>query len=303
MGSPDFAAPTLEALAAAGHIIACVYAQPPRPAGRGQKPRPTPVQARAEALGLMVRTPRTLKDAAAQADFAALKAEAAIIVAYGLLLPQPILDAPALGCWNGHASLLPRWRGAAPIPRAILAGDAETGICAMHMTAGLDEGPVLLRHSLGIGPKDCAGTLHDRLAALTAATMTEAVRRLEDGAVETTPQPAEGVSYARKIDKAEARIDWHAPAAVIDRQTRAFTPFPGAWFTIAGERWRCGPVEIVAGDGAPGEVLDDRMTIACGEGAVRPTRLQRPGKAMVDADAVLRGRPIAPGTRLCRDTA
>ena len=306
MGSPDFAAVVLDALVADRHDIACVYAQPPRPAGRGHKARPTPVQARAEAHGLPVRTPQSLKGRNEQDAFAELNADAAIVAAYGLLLPQPVLDAPRLGCWNAHASLLPRWRGCAPIQRAILAGDPETGVCAMKMTAGLDEGPVLLRHSIPIGPQDDAGRLHDRLATLAAATMAEAVRRLRDGDAAVEDQPEDGAVYAPKIAKAEAQIDWRRSAVEVDRLIRAFTPAPGAWFLLDGERWRCGPVDIVADapSAEPGTVLDDCMTIACGDGAVRPKMLQRPAKAMMTAEAVLCGRIVAPGTVLpCPDTA
>ncbi len=227
MGTPDFSVPALDALAAGGHDIACVLSQPPRPGGRGQRPRPSPVQVRAEALGLPVRTPATLRDPAEQAALAALGADVAVVVAYGLLLPRAILAAPARGCLNIHASLLPRWRGAAPIQRALMAGDPETGISIMAMEAGLDTGPVLLREAIPIGPRDTAGTLHDRLAALGARLIVDALARLDT--LTPAPQPEVGVTYAAKIDKAEARVDWTRPAAQVDRLIRGLSPSPGAW--------------------------------------------------------------------------
>jgi len=296
MGTPDFAVPALDALAAAGHDIACVYTRAPRAAGRGQQPRPSPVQARAEALGLAVRSPATLRDAEAQADLAALGADLAVVVAYGLILPQPVLDAPARGCLNIHASLLPRWRGAAPIQRAVMAGDAETGVSIMAMEAGLDTGPVLLREALPIGPRDTAGDLHDRLAALGARLIVDALARLD--ALVPEPQPEAGGTYAAKIDKAEARIDWTRPAEAIDRQVRGLSPFPGAWCEFGGERVKVLLGEPTTGTGHPGEVLDDRLAVACGQGALRLTRLQRAGKAPMDAADFLRGRPLQPGARL-----
>ncbi|MEM6491312.1 MAG: methionyl-tRNA formyltransferase [Pseudomonadota bacterium] len=300
MGSPHFAVAVLDALVADGADIAAVYAQPPRPAGRGHKLRPTPAHARADALGLPVRTPKSLRGAEARAELAAFGADAAIVAAYGLILPQDALDLFPLGCWNAHASLLPRWRGAAPIQRAILAGDAETGVCAMRMTAGLDEGPVALRKTTPITPEDDAQTLHDRLAALAGAAMVDTLRGLAAGTLTTTPQAEDGMVYAAKIDKAEARIDWAQPADAIVRQTRAFHPTPGAWFDLDGERWRLGPARVAAAasDWPPGTVLDDVLTVACGAGAIRPLQLQRPGKAMAAADAVLRGRPIPAGKLL-----
>ena len=286
MGTPDFSVPVLDALVGAGHEIACVYCQPPRPAGRGKKPRPTPVHARAEALGLPVRHPVTLREPQAQADFAALNAEVAVVVAYGLILPQPVLDAPEHGCLNIHASLLPRWRGAAPIHRAIMAGDAETGVCIMQMEAGLDTGPVLLREATPIGAEETTGDLRDRLSQLGAGL----IRRALDGLDGLTPQPQpeEGVTYAAKIDKAEARIDWTRPAAEIDRQIRGLSPFPGAWCELAGERIKLLRCRLAEGRGDPGQVLRD-LTIACGDGAIEITEAQRQGKRPMPAEDFLRG--------------
>ncbi len=296
MGTPGFSVPALRALLAAGHEVAAVYCQPPRPAGRGRKPRPGPVQAQAEALGLPVRHPASLKDAAAQAEIAAWNADAAVVAAYGLILPPPVLAAPRHGCLNIHASLLPRWRGAAPIQRAIMAGDKETGISIMRMEAGLDTGPVLLREAVPIGPGDTAGELHDRLAELGARLIVEALARLDSLVPE--PQPETGVTYADKIDKAEARIDWSAPAASVDARIRGLSPFPGAWTGIGGERVKLLASRLAEGQGAPGEVLDGALSVACGEGAVRILRLQRAGRAAQDADAFLRGMPLPPGTRI-----
>jgi methionyl-tRNA formyltransferase len=295
MGSPEFSVPVLEALVDAGHDIAAVYCQPPRPAGRGKKDRATPVQARAEALGLPVRHPATLKTPQAQADFAALNAEVAVVVAYGLILPRAVLDAPARGCLNIHASLLPRWRGAAPIHRAIMAGDAQTGICIMAMEAGLDTGPVLQRVRTPIGAEETTAQLHDRLSAMGAAAMVDALTRLGDLVPE--PQPQDGVTYAHKIDKSEARIDWSAPAQVIDRQIRGLSPAPGAWTTLAGKRLKLLSSRVVAGQGAPGTVLDG-LTLACGDGAVQVGAVQAEGRGRQDAESFLRGTPIAPGTIL-----
>ncbi len=286
MGTPDFSVPVLDALVAAGHEIACVYCQPPRPAGRGKQPRPTPVQARAEALGLPVRTPVSLRGETEQARFAALRAEVAVVVAYGLILPQAILGAPAHGCLNIHASLLPRWRGAAPIHRAVMAGDAETGVCIMAMEAGLDTGPVLLREATEIGPEDTTGDLHDRLSAMGARLIVEALARLND--LTPRPQPAQGVTYAEKIDKAEARIDWTRPAVEVDRAIRGLSPFPGAWCEIGGERASLLRSRLAEGSGAPGEVLFG-LTVACGDGAVKILQAQRPGKRAMAADEFLRG--------------
>jgi len=296
MGTPDFAVPALDAIVAAGHRIAAVYTRAPRPSGRGQAERPSPVHARALALGLPVRTPATLRDPAAQAEFAALGADAAVVVAYGLILPQPVLDAPRHGCLNIHASLLPRWRGAAPIQRAIMAGDAETGVSIMRMEAGLDTGPVALAEAVPIGPGDTAGDLHDRLAALGARLVVEALARLPGLAF--VPQPEAGATYAAKIDKAEARVDWTRPAPEVDRLIRALSPFPGAWTEIGGERVKLLASRLADGQGAPGEVLDAAPTVACGTGAVRLLRLQRAGRGAQEAEAFLRGFPLAPGDRL-----
>ena len=286
MGTPDFSVSVLDALAEAGHEVVCVYCQPPRPAGRGKKDRPTPVHARAETLGLTVRHPRTLRDADAQAEFAALDADIAVVVAYGLILPQPILDAPTHGCLNIHASLLPRWRGAAPIQRAIMSGDAQTGVCIMQMEAGLDTGPVLLREALDIAPDETAATLHDRLAEMGARLIVDALARLDTLRPEV--QPDQGVTYAEKINKAEARIDWTRPADEIDRQIRGLSPFPGAWCEMDGERVKLLLSRVVPGDGAPGQVLDG-LTIACGDGAVEILSAQRPGKRAMESAEFLRG--------------
>jgi methionyl-tRNA formyltransferase len=298
MGTPDFAVPALEALIAAEHRVLAVYTQPPRPAGRGQRPQPSPVQRLAERHDLAVRAPRTLRDPAAQAEFAALRADVAVVAAYGLILPKPVLDAPLRGCVNVHASLLPRWRGAAPIQRAIEAGDAETGITIMVMDEGLDTGPMLLKESVPIGPAATAGALHDTLAALGASLIVPALAGLADGSLVPVPQPAAGVTYAKKVEKREARLDWSAPAALLERRARAFNPWPGAWFEHAGERIRVLRSEVVAGEGEPGTVLDARLTVACGEAALRLLEVQRAGKAPMAADALLRGFPVPAGTRL-----
>ncbi len=286
MGSPDFSVPVLEALVDAGHEVAAVYCQPPRPAGRGKKDRPGPVHARAETLGLEVRHPVSLKGADEQAGFAALNADVAVVVAYGLILPQAILDAPARGCLNIHASLLPRWRGAAPIHRAIMAGDDETGVCIMQMEAGLDTGPVLLREATPIGPEETTAQLHDRLSVMGARLIVQALDRLPD--LSPVPQPDDGVTYAHKIDKAEARIDWTRPAVEVDRLIRGLSPFPGAKCDMGGEQVKLLASRIAEGSGAPGQVLDG-FTIACGDGAVEILRAQRPGKRAMEADEVLRG--------------
>ncbi|GGX44645.1 methionyl-tRNA formyltransferase [Tateyamaria omphalii] len=296
MGTPDFSVSTLDALHAAGHEIVCVYTQPPRPAGRGKKDRPSPVQARAEALGLEVRHPVSVRNAAAQGEFAALNAEIAVVVAYGLILPQPILDAPTHGCLNIHASLLPRWRGAAPIHRAIMAGDAETGVCIMQMEAGLDTGPVLMREATAIGATETTAELHDRLAGLGAALIVKTLDQLP--ALSAKPQPEHGVTYAAKIDKAEAAIDWTQDASVVDRKIRGLSPFPGAWFDHDGTRIKVLGSELADGTGVAGTILDDGLTIACGQGAVRLTHLQRAGKGAQDAETFLRGMPLPKGTQL-----
>ena len=298
MGTPDFSVPVLDALVLAGHEIAAVYCQPPRPAGRGKKDRPSPVQQRAEALGLLVRHPVSLKTAEAQAEFAALGADVAVVVAYGLILPQAVLDAPKSGCLNIHASLLPRWRGAAPIHRAIMAGDVETGVCIMQMEAGLDTGPVLLRAATPIRTTETTIELHDRLSAMGAELIVEALRHLPD--LQPEPQPEEGVTYASKLDKAEARIDWSRPATEVDRQIRGLSPFPGAWFDLGGTRVKVLASKLADGEGAAGEVLDDTLRVGCGEGAVQLIRLQRAGKAAQDAQTFQRGAQIAAGTVLSK---
>lgn len=286
MGTPEFSVPVLEALVAAGHQIACVYCQPPRPAGRGKKDRPSPVQVRAEALGLPVRHPESLKSAAEQTAFAALAADVAVVVAYGLILPRPVLDAPHHGCLNIHASLLPRWRGAAPIQRAIMAGDAETGVCIMRMEAGLDTGPVLLRAATPIGAEETAGDLHDRLSRIGADLIVAALQRLPNLVPE--PQPGTGVIYAEKIDKAEARIDWTRPAEEVARHINGLSPFPGAWCMAGGERLKLLRARAVPGKGAPGTGLG-KVRIACGTGAVEILEAQREGKRPMAADEMLRG--------------
>lgn len=290
MGSPDFSVPVLEALIAAGHEVACVYCQPPRPAGRGKKDRLTPVQARAEALGLPVRHPVSFKLPDVQADFAALNADVAVVVAYGLILPQAVLDAPRFGCLNIHASLLPRWRGAAPIHRAILAGDAETGICIMQMEAGLDTGPVILREATPIGSEETTGALHDRLSAMGARLIVDALTQLPATA---DLQSEDGVTYAEKIFKDEARIDWTRPAEEVDRQIRGLSPFPGAWCEIGGERVKLLASRLGAGQGAPGHVLEG-FSIACGTDAVEIIRLQKAGKRPTSAEDYLRGTSLPP---------
>ncbi|MDC0739240.1 methionyl-tRNA formyltransferase [Cognatishimia sp. SS12] len=296
MGTPDFSVPVLDALVSAGHEIVAAYCQPPRPAGRGKKERPSPVQARAEALGLMVRHPVSLKDAAAQADFAALGADVAVVVAYGLILPQAILDAPKFGCLNIHASLLPRWRGAAPIHRAIMAGDAETGVCIMQMEAGLDTGPVLMRQTTAIGAEETTQQLHDHLSQIGAKAIVDALAHLPD--LTATPQPEDGVTYAAKIDKAEARIDWSKPAQEVDRLIRGLSPFPGAWCEMDGQRVKVLASRLADGAGAPGTLLDDALTVACGGGAVQLLRLQRAGKSAQEAEVFLRGFALQAGQSL-----
>jgi len=298
MGSPDFAVPVLAALIDAGHAIACVYAQPPRPAGRGHKERPAPVHAFAAERGLPVRTPVSLRKSEAEQDaFVALAADAAVTAAYGLILPKRVVEAPRLGCLNVHASLLPRWRGAAPIQRAILAGDGETGITIMRMDEGLDTGPILLTGRVPITPETTTGTLHDALAPLGARLAVEALAGLAEGRLQPVPQPAWGATYAAKLEPAESRLDWRQPAADLERRVRAFQPWPGAWFEAAGTRIKvlAARVEAVAGQ-APGTILDDRLTVACGEGALRLERVQREGKGPADTAAFLRGFALPAGT-------
>ena len=291
MGTPDFSVPALDALAEAGHEIAAVYTQPPRPAGRGKRERPSPVHTRAEALGLEVRHPVSLKSEEAQRNFAALQADIAVVVAYGLILPQPVLDAPVHGCVNIHASLLPRWRGAAPIHRAIMAGDAQSGVCIMRMEAGLDTGPVLLREATPIGETETTGALHDRLSDMGARLIVEALAALPD--LRISPQPDEGVTYAAKIDKAEARVDWTRPAAQVDAHIRGLSPSPGAWCEIGGERVKLLGSAVADGDGEPGQVLHG-LTVACREGAVEITRLQRPGRKPIETAEALRALDPGP---------
>ncbi|WP_439154141.1 methionyl-tRNA formyltransferase [Yoonia sp.] len=291
MGTPDFSVPVLDALVGAGHDVVAVYCQPPRPAGRGKKDRPSPVQLRAEALGLSVRCPASLKGAEAQADFSGLNADVAVVVAYGLILPQAVLDAPKHGCLNIHASLLPRWRGAAPIHRAVMAGDAQTGVCIMQMAAGLDSGPVLLREATQIGPEDTTGDLHDRLSTMGARLVVQALAQLPT--LTPHPQPDDGVTYAAKIDKAEARVDWTQPAVQVDRLIRGLSPFPGAWCAVAGERLKLLRSRVVVGAGAPGQVLGG-FTVACGDGAVAITQVQRAGKRPMDTTEALRGLTLPP---------
>ena len=302
LGTPEFAVPALAALIEAGHEIACVYSQPPAPRGRGQVPRPSSVQAFAQTHHLTVRTPVSMRAPQEAATFAAMRLDAAVVVAYGQILPIEILDAPRLGGFNLHASLLPRWRGAAPIQRAIMAGDAVTGAQVMRMTAGLDEGPVLGEVRERIGALDTAGTLHDRLAGAGAALMVEVMARLERGEASETPQPADGATYAKKLKAAEARIVWDRPAAEIDRQIRGLSPFPGAWFMAPSGH---GPVRVKAllsrleaASGKPGEALDGNLLIACGAGAVRILRAQREGRGPQDAAGFLRGFPLRFGSRL-----
>lgn len=301
MGTPDFSVPALDALVEAGHEIVAVYCQPPRPAGRGKRDRKSPVHERAEALGLCVRCPESLKDAAVQRDFAALGADVAVVVAYGLILPPELLAAPALGCLNIHASLLPRWRGAAPIHRAIMAGDSETGVSIMRMEAGLDTGPVLLAEAVPIRADDTTGSLHDRLATLGARLIVTALAGL--GRLVPAAQPEAGVTYAEKIDKAEARVDWTRPAEEVGQRIRGLSPFPGAWCMIGKQRVKLLAAHVsdhAQSGAAPGEVLagGDELIVACGSGTIALTRLQRAGKGPQAAGDFLRGYPVAPGARL-----
>lgn len=295
MGTPEFAVPTLDALVAAGHEVVAVYTQPPRPANRGKKLTPSAVQARAEELGLAVRTPVSLRNAEAQAEFAALNLDAAVVAAYGLILPQAVLDAPEHGCLNVHGSLLPRWRGAAPVQRAILAGDEKTGVMVMQMEAGLDTGPVRATTEIEVGQKT-TGELTAELAELGAELMVKVLGDLT--AFPAVAQPDDGVTYAAKIDKAETRINFSVSAEQVERQIRAFNPVPGAWFEFESERYRVLSAEILAEPGPSGIVHDANLTITCGTGAIRPTLIQRAGKpAMATAD-LLRGKPIPAGTIL-----
>lgn len=306
MGTPDFAATALRALAKTPHDIVCVYTQPPRPTGRGHKTQPSPVHLLAEQLGISVRHPESLKPTEAQAEFAALGLDLAVVAAYGLLLPRPILAAPRFGCINIHASLLPRWRGAAPIQRAILAGDTVTGVTIMQMEAGLDTGPMLLRETVAITPTTTASTLHDALAALGGRLIVKAIEKLAVGDLPATPQPDDGVTYAAKLTRDEGRLDWRLDAATIDRQVRALNPAPGVWFEWQGERIKLLKIaEMVPCDNPtlPGSVLDADLLIRCGDGAIRPALLQRAGRQAIDRQAFLRGAAIPGGTILpCRAT-
>ncbi len=303
MGTPDFSVPTLRAIVAAGHEVVAVYTQPPRAAGRrGLELTTSPVHREAERLGLEVRTPKSLKSAAEQEAFRALRADVAVVVAYGLLLPPAVLEAPRLGCYNGHASALPRWRGAAPIQRAVMAGDPATAMMVMKMEEGLDTGPVAMSRPVPIGPEMTAGELHDALMQTGAGLMVEALAAIEAGTLTLAPQPDDGVTYARKIDKAETRVEWSSSAAQVDGHIRGLSPFPGAWceVTIGGkpERLKLLRSVLVEGSGAPGALLDDRLTVACGEGAVRLLEVQRAGGKPLAATEFLRGAKLSPGDRL-----
>ncbi|MFN0218559.1 MAG: methionyl-tRNA formyltransferase [Hyphomicrobium sp.] len=300
MGTPDFAVPALDAVAAAGHQIVAVYCQPPRPAGRGMAPAKSQVQRRAESLGFTVVTPLNFRGEAERAAFAALEADAAVVVAYGLILPKAVLDAPRLGCFNIHASRLPRWRGAAPIQRAIMAGDTSTAVAIMRMETGLDTGAVCLTRDIAISSDTNAGALHDALASAGSELIVEALARLEAGTIAETPQSSDGVTYAAKIDKAELRIDFARPAADVVNHVRALAPQPGAWFEVkieGGRTERIKAIEAEAADGAatPGTVLDGELTIACGSRAVRLRRVQRAGKTAVSSAEFLRGFHLEPG--------
>ena len=306
MGTPDYAVPALAELVSAGHAVVCAYSQPPRRSGRGQRLRPSPVQAYAEATGIPVRTPKSLKGAEAQAAFADLGADIGIVVAYGLILPQAILDAPRHGCLNLHGSLLPRWRGAAPIQRAIMAGDRQTGVQLMRMEAGLDTGPVLMSETVPIGPETTYGTLAETLSRTGADLLPRALSALERGGLTPVPQSGDGVTYARKVSAEEARVDWSRPAGELDAHVRGLSPFPGAWTTLPrdGAEVRLKLLMSAVGDAVdadPGTVTaaDDALSVACGDGrALRVTRAQRPGAKAQGADELLRGFPIPVGTRL-----
>jgi methionyl-tRNA formyltransferase len=293
MGTPDFSTHALKALIAAGHQVVCVYSQPPRPKGRGLEVQKQPVHALAESLGIEVRTPLSLKSPEEQQRFAALKADAAVVVAYGLLLPKPILDAPMFGCFNIHASLLPRWRGAAPIQRAIMAGDKESGVAIMRMEEGLDTGPVIRMKAIPIRPATTSASLHDELATLGAKLIVEA---LQIPSVHGTPQPTDGVTYAKKIDKAEAHIDFNLPAAQVRNHIHGLSPFPGAWCMIAGARVKLLNVDVVQLQGDAGTALDSVLTFACASDAIRILNIQREGKGPMDAATFLRGFSVPAGT-------
>jgi len=300
MGTPDFAVPTLSEIIGQGHEVVAVYTRAPKPAGRGMAEQKTPVHRLADGFGIPVFTPRTLRDAAAQADFASLGADVAVVVAYGLILPKPVLDAPPLGCLNLHGSLLPRWRGAAPIQRAIMAGDAETGVMVMKMDEGLDTGPVAMVEKIAIGPDMTAQDLHDRMAMLGADLMVRALAALDRGSLGFAPQGEEGVTYAAKIDKAEARIDWTRPASEIHDKVRGLSPFPGAWFEAdlgkGPERVKVLRTALAAGAGRPGTLLAEDLTVACGTGALRLVEVQRAGARAMTAADFLNGAKVGPGT-------
>lgn len=298
MGTPDFSVPALNALLDGGHDIAVVYSQPARPSGRGKKPTPSPVEKAAREHGLQVRTPETLKTEEELAFLESLQLDAAIVVAYGQILTKRALAAPKYGCLNIHASLLPRWRGAAPIQRAVMAGDQQTGVCIMQMEAGLDTGPVFARAETPISASDTAASLHDRLATLGADLLDPVLTALETGTAVAEPQSGEGVTYAHKIDKAEAQIDWSLPARDVRRHIHGLSPFPGAWTLCGDTRLKLLEVRETEGSGIPGTVLDDTLTVACGEGAIQIDRAQRPGKGGLDRETFLRGFQIASGTRL-----
>ena len=298
MGTPDFAVPTLVELVGRGHDVAAVYTRAPKPAGRGMETQPTPIEREARRFGIPVLTPRTLRTPEAVEQFRAHAAAAGVVVAYGLILPKPILDAPRLGCFNLHASALPRWRGAAPINRAIMAGDADTAVRVMGMEEGLDTGAVAMAERVAIDPDMTAGELHDRLAPLGADLMARALAALEKDALALTPQPSEGVTYAAKIDKAETRIDWAKPWQQVHDHCRGLSPFPGAWCEIAGARVKLLRTTKGSGTGAPGTVLDDKLTVACGDGAIRILQLQPAGKRPMAADEYLRGTRVVAGTML-----
>ena len=295
MGTPAFAVPTLLALHEAGHAIPAAYTQPPRPSGRGKQLQTSPVHQAAEALGIPVCHPDTLRDMEAQANFLALEPDVAVVAAYGLMLPQPILDGPAKGCLNVHASLLPRWRGAAPIQRAILAGDSMTGVTIMRMERGLDTGPMLASARVPVEDKT-SGELHAELAEIGARLMVDTLAQLDQ--LKPEPQPELGATYAAKIDKGEARIDWSKPAELIEREVRAFAPFPGSWFEIDGERIKLLKAHVIGVNGADGTVLDDELTVACGNAALRPVTVQRAGKPAMSAAEFLRGKAVPVGAVL-----
>lgn len=296
MGTPDFSVPILKALLDAGHEVVAVYSQPPRPAGRGHKEQLTPVHAFAASHGIAVRTPKSLKSAEEQQAFRDLALDMAVVAAYGLILPQAILEAPRLGCLNVHASLLPRWRGAAPIQRAILAGDAETGVTIMQMDVGLDTGDMLLTERIAITPATNAALLHDQLAEMGARMIVEALARYPE--LDHVKQPDDGITYAAKLAKDEGRLDWNRPAAELDYQVRGLTPWPGVWCELNGERLKVLSAELATGSAPPGTVLDDALTVACGQGALTLTRVQRAGKGPMSAGELLRGFAIPKGSRL-----